>query len=111
MTGRRVASMGAIQDPGDYWYNPDADTEKGARSLWFMLPTAMSRNHWEEPRSLHNGLHRISAPPWSITENADATLTASPSIAIEGHDPAVDAPGEVHQFWHGYLERGVWREV
>lgn len=39
----------------------------------------------------------------TVTEHDDGTVTVSPSIlstkAEHGHD------------WHGYLERGVWREV
>jgi hypothetical protein len=37
---------------------------------------------------------------WSITEHDDGTITVSPSIRQRG------TYGE----WHGYLERGVWRE-
>lgn len=37
-----------------------------------------------------------------ITEHDDGTITVSPSILIEGWK----APA-----WHGWLERGVWREV
>lgn len=33
----------------------------------------------------------------TIIEHEDGTITVSPSIQCEGH-------------WHGYLERGVWRE-
>lgn len=108
---RRVDSMDAIEHPGDYFYNPNADPN-GDHSLWFMLPTAVSQDSFAEPRSLHNGLHRIASPTWTITENADETISAQPSIAIEGHDPAVDEPGGHHQFWHGYLDPGnVWRQV
>lgn len=35
-----------------------------------------------------------------ITEHEDGTITVSPSILIKRHDSQ----------WHGYLERGVWRE-
>ena len=35
-----------------------------------------------------------------ITEHEDGTISASPSILV-GPDNA----------WHGYLERGVWRQV
>ena len=39
----------------------------------------------------------------TITDESDGTITVSPSVlctkADHGHD------------WHGYLERGVWREV
>ena len=37
-----------------------------------------------------------------ITEHEDGTITVSPSILIEG------SHGKT---WHGFLERGVWREV
>ncbi len=49
-------------------------------------------------------------PPWkhaggdladhAVTEHEDGTITVSPSILIE---LSVGT-------WHGYLERGVWRE-
>jgi hypothetical protein len=39
----------------------------------------------------------------TITEHEDGTITVSPSILFSSTDPARD--------WHGYLERGVWREV
>lgn len=38
-----------------------------------------------------------------VTENEDGTITVFPSIlVISDHDGKT---------WHGYLERGVWREV
>ena len=37
-----------------------------------------------------------------VTEHPDGTITVSPSILCYGHD---------NKTWHGYLERGVWREV
>jgi hypothetical protein len=37
-----------------------------------------------------------------VTEHEDGTITVSPSILVTGWDG---------QEWHGYLERGVWREV
>jgi hypothetical protein len=36
----------------------------------------------------------------SVTEHEDGTITVSPSILISRGDMS----------WHGYLERGVWRE-
>jgi len=37
-----------------------------------------------------------------VTEHEDGTITVSPSILVSsGHRPS----------WHGYLERGVWRQV
>lgn len=37
-----------------------------------------------------------------IVEHEDGTITVSPSILITDHRPG--------KSWHGYLERGVWRE-
>jgi hypothetical protein len=37
-----------------------------------------------------------------IVEHEDGTITVSPSILCYGHHD---------NQWHGYLERGVWREV
>lgn len=40
----------------------------------------------------------------TVTEHEDGTITVSPSILVtSGRDAR--APS-----WHGYLERGVWRE-
>jgi hypothetical protein len=42
----------------------------------------------------------------SVDEHADGTITVSPSILVHR------GTGEYHgDEWHGYLERGVWREV
>lgn len=38
-----------------------------------------------------------------ITEHEDGTITVSPSILVRG--------GHGDQQWHGWLERGVWREA
>lgn len=40
---------------------------------------------------------------WSITVEEDQTITVNPSI---WWDKDATPPG-----WHGYLQRGVWREV
>ena len=38
-----------------------------------------------------------------VTEHEDGTITVSPSILFEKRNE--NFPG-----WHGYLEKGVWRE-
>jgi hypothetical protein len=38
----------------------------------------------------------------TVVEHEDRTITVSPSILITGHHG---------KQWHGYLERGIWREV
>jgi len=37
-----------------------------------------------------------------VVEHEDGTITVSPSILIRNR------PGKA---WHGYLERGIWREI
>jgi hypothetical protein len=43
---------------------------------------------------------RVSEPMWKIIEHEDGTITVFPSIFF-------DSPNG----WHGFLERGVWRQV
>lgn len=42
-----------------------------------------------------------------VTEHEDGSITVSPSILVS----SLDSKGNAHEIWHGYLERGVWREV
>lgn len=46
--------------------------------------------------------HLGSLANHEVIEHEDGTITASPSILVS------DENGPL---WHGYLERGVWREV
>ena len=58
-------------------------------------PGAMEDGVWyiRDPRGVIGALRTHT-----VTEHDDGTITVSPSI--------LDPDG-----WHGYLERGVWREV
>jgi len=47
--------------------------------------------------------HAVGLAKHDITEHEDGTITVSPSILVGTH--------ERPSLWHGYLERGVWREV
>jgi hypothetical protein len=81
---------------------PDGTGIKGAlfEPGCYQKVTIDGETHWyaRPPRS---GIGNLSAH--TITEHEDGTITASPSILIH------DTPDE--QGWHGYLERGIWREV
>lgn len=46
------------------------------------------------------GMGNLSAH--TVVEHEDKTITVSPSILITGVNG---------KQWHGYLERGIWREV
>jgi hypothetical protein len=43
-----------------------------------------------------------------VMEHEDGTITVSPSILVSGGDYP-DSKDEIT--WHGYLEKGMWREV
>lgn len=67
--------------PGDYW---------NWGGLWMcMTPSSFIGNL---------GNH-------TITEHQDGTITVSPSILV------TQQIGGEKQAWHGFLERGIWREV
>lgn len=51
------------------------------------------------------GMHAGSLAKHSVVEHDDGTITVSPSILHTDH-----FKGEATQV-HGYLERGVWRDV
>jgi len=46
--------------------------------------------------------HYVDVTTWTVTEHEDQTITVSPSIFVNRGRPNA---------WHGFLERGVWREV
>ena len=56
-------------------------------------------NHWLgcTPNGLFAGLGNHE-----VVEHEDGTITASPSILVTHWSG---------KSWHGYLERGIWREV
>lgn len=50
---------------------------------------------------LPNGVGPARLEGWSHTVHEDGTITVSPSILDSGNENG----------WHGFLERGVWREA
>jgi hypothetical protein len=80
LTGRRLPDGVDIFAPGDYGK---------VAGVWHARP----------PRG-----HLGSLANHDVTEHDDGTITVSPSILITYRG----ADGE--ETWHGYLERGVWRE-
>lgn len=62
---------------------------KGLDGVWYM-------------RVPESGFGMGSLRKHDVTEHEDGTITVSPSILCYGH---------FDKQWHGYLERGVWREV
>ncbi len=54
------------------------------------------------------GMHAGNLSNHEVEEHEDGTITVSPSILIVEPRDGTDI-GPVR--WHGYLERGVWRET
>ncbi len=84
MVGRRVYPKGdeiPCQEPGDYG-------KDGKHGRWFIIPPAI-------------GFSVGGIPKHTVVEHEDGTITVSPSILVYGAND---------KSWHGYLERGVWRE-
>lgn len=87
MNGRRVDVEPCYYEPGDYGF---------WRKWWYCRPP------WKHAGGCLGEGHK---PGFVVTEHEDGTITADPSIRITiAHHP----DGEKE--WHGYLERGVWRE-
>lgn len=82
-------------EPGDYTVRMNADT--GEHVAWVVTPNG-------------NGPARLEG--WDLTEHDDGTITTSPSIlAHEQRGLGQDGQPKTYPEWHGYLVRGVWREV
>ena len=90
MQGRRVPfrpgfpAGGPPAQPGDYCKVPP-NVRLGRIITWLLVdPTG--------------GAGSIIPENHVVTEHADGTITASPSLVMPSG-------------WHGYLERGIWRSV
>jgi len=89
-TGRRIDHSGdGIPEPGSYW-------KDGRDGRWYgMTPSgqlaALARH--------------------VVVEHDDGSITAEPSVLVNGGGGILVTDGDGAVQWHGYLERGVWREV
>jgi hypothetical protein len=93
MNGRRIPDAtsgdGLVYEPGDYGR---------ISGIW----------HAMTPNGLLGNL-----AGHTVTENADGTITVSPSIEsgyTRGGDGGRIDP-TLGRYWHGFLEKGVWRQV
>lgn len=81
--GKRIADNTMPENKGEY--SKFLDTKPYGKPYWMLL--------------LPNGLLG-SIVTHTIVEHEDNTITVSPSILTKDHKES----------WHGYLEKGVWRE-
>lgn len=99
--GRRVATVGEIERPGDYCgpIKGYTDTEL---SCFFLKPNARDD---DAPPSAR-GIQHVNFPPHTYRECPDGSLEIRASIGdtVRG--------GTVSDGWHGFLDEGhVWRKV
>jgi hypothetical protein len=89
MARKYVSNLDGILSlgPGDYCLNPRDGN-------WYVRAPVNEHQHFLGNLARHK-----------VVEHEDGTITVSPSILITAHD---DRGNEIK--WHGYLERGVWRE-
>ncbi len=74
------------------WILMEAGDYGQSEGVWYARPPQSDTFHCG-PGSLGNH---------DVVEHDDGTITVSPSILVTGHHGVQ---------WHGYLERGVWREA
>lgn len=88
--GERIAD---IEDPHEPHPRLEPGQYRRSGGVWEGRP-------FGQPESVRGSLRNHE-----VTEHEDGTITVSPSILIR--TSWAGKPIE----WHGYLERGVWREV
>jgi hypothetical protein len=58
--------------------------------------------------------HLAGLASHNVIEHEDGSITVAPSILVQGHRSSDDgirvSDGNNRDLWHGYLERGIWRE-
>lgn len=92
--GRKVESVEAVEQPGDYFVKRVA---AGIEALWFAMP-GFAQPVW----------NRIPGPAasdgtrWEITEDAEGRVTVSPSILSWWTEA-----GAKRRF-HAFLKEGIW---
>lgn len=87
-TRRDLTESDGLPNPGEYG--------KTAGGWWYGCPP-VPIDEWGFPVMGNLSQH-------TVTEHEDGTITVSPSILI-GAGRQDKSP------WHGFLERGIWRQV
>lgn len=101
LVGRRVATVGEIEQPGDYC-GPVKGYTGDSLACFFLKPNARDGDAPLPARSIQH----VAFPPHTYRECADGSLEIRASIGdtVRG--------GSESDGWHGYLDEGhVWRKV
>jgi len=94
-----VPEFPALEQPGDY-AGPVMGWTGNKPAVFFLKPNARDADVPKRARSVQH----VVSPPHVFVEEADGTLTITPSIS--------DLAGEssVSDGWHGYLTKGEWQK-
>jgi hypothetical protein len=102
MMGRRV------QPNADGWL-PNLEPGDYGRIAEAHRAAYVGRSDWHG--CTPNG-HLCNLGGHEVVEHEDGTITASPSILVSSSRWDEQQQTMVRfQAWHGYLEKGIWREV
>jgi hypothetical protein len=102
--GRRVASLGEIERPGDY-FGPVKGYTGDLEACFFLKPNARDEGVPARSRSLQH----VCSPPHSFRECHDGSLEIRASIS---NLMAGDTDGRTDDGWHGWLDEGhIWRQA
>lgn len=99
MIGRRVATLGEIEQPGDYC-GPVMGYTGDKEACFFLKPNARD----EDAPPCARSLQHVVFPPHTYRECPDGSLEIRGSIGsvVGGED----------DHWHGYLDEGhIWWQV
>ncbi len=102
MIGRRIPDRmdGSLDgvEPGDYWRDQNGDWTAAVPNP--KLPAY-------KPEYAH-GICLAGLSKHDVTEHEDGTITVNPSIKVT----SPWGPDRVeHEWYHGWLERGIWRDA
>lgn len=110
MNGRRLpvvdGKLTMPELPGDYC-GPIVGYTGDKPAVFFLKPNARDDGVPAHARSVQH----VVSPPHVFTEEPNGTLTISASISDLRSSYPDEWTGPRSDGWHGYLERGVWRQV
>lgn len=92
--------------PGEY-FGPTRAFTGGVPAVFFLKPNARD----EGTPAIGRSVQHVVSPPHVFTEEADGSLTITPSIGNMHHIDTDGATRDVDDGWHGYLTRGEWVPV
>jgi hypothetical protein len=95
--------------PGDYWKILDPET--GEPVVVTDHPSNLTGCHWFVVAPGPNGIKMFAnLLAHTVREHDDATITVAPGDG-SSNSILVTRREDLGETWHGYIDRGVWREA